>query len=161
MLQLLNSYEHNIFFKLDQSDQVGNRRSRCGSPLGLIKEVLGDKQRTALASIRSVQLQQLCKFKAEFGHCRMPQRYAANLKLGHWISTQLSKYRFVRKVGKQVPCHRSTFEYSLVLDSIGGQARLLWHPNIDLTVHDPIFVGSSLATLTIDLEYINASTDMP
>ena len=125
MLQLLNSYEHNIFFKLDQSDQVGNRRSRCGSPLGLIKEVLGDKQRTALASIRSVQLQQWCKFKAKFDHCRVPQRYAANPKLGKWVSWQHRNYKLYQE-GKPSPM---TAEHIRALDGIGfdwGRSKQDW-----------------------------------
>ena len=34
------------------------------------------------ASIWNVRFQQLCAFKAQFGHCLVPQQYTANPKLG-------------------------------------------------------------------------------
>jgi hypothetical protein len=72
--------------------------------------------KTALASIRSVQLQQLCKFKAEFGHCRAPQRYAANPKLGYWVDSaqQLQVFRKESQVPYQV-----TEEHIREVESVG------------------------------------------
>ena len=45
------------------------------------------------AFIWSVQYQQMCEFKAQFGHCLVPIKYSANPKLGRWVSTQRSDYR--------------------------------------------------------------------
>ena len=35
---------------------------------------------------------QLCEFKVQFGHCLVPIRYSANLKLGQWVARQRSRY---------------------------------------------------------------------
>jgi hypothetical protein len=51
------------------------------------------RSETDLASIWSVRSQQLREFKVQFGHCLVPSRYPANLKLGRWVSTQRSTYR--------------------------------------------------------------------
>jgi hypothetical protein len=53
--------------------------------------------KTDLASIWSVRIQQLCEFKAEFGHCLVPNQYSANPKLGRWVSKQRSSYRLQQK----------------------------------------------------------------
>jgi hypothetical protein len=50
----------------------------------------------------SVRFQQLCEYKAQFGHCLVPQQYAANPKLGTWVMTQRRKYR-LQKEGKPSP----------------------------------------------------------
>ena len=49
--------------------------------------------KTDLASIWSVRFQQLCEFKAQFGHCLVTQRYSTNPKLGWWVTIQCSEYR--------------------------------------------------------------------
>ena len=41
----------------------------------------------------SVRFQQLCEFKAHFGHCLVPTCYSANPQLGKWVSTQRSNYK--------------------------------------------------------------------
>jgi hypothetical protein len=45
------------------------------------------------ASIWCLQFQELREFTAQFGHCLVPQHYAANPKLGLWVNTQRSNYR--------------------------------------------------------------------
>ena len=45
----------------------------------------------------SVRFQQLCEFKEQFGHCLVPQQYAANPKLGWWVHTQRSHYRWYQE----------------------------------------------------------------
>jgi hypothetical protein len=80
------------------------------------------KSKTDLASIWSVRFQQMCEFKAQFGHCLVPYRYAANLKLGQWVSRQRSNYRLLQE-GKPSPM---TEEPIRELESVGfewGRAR--------------------------------------
>ena len=48
------------------------------------------------------RFEQLRKFRAQFGHCVVPIRYSANLKLGKWVSTQRSTYRLYKE-GKPSP----------------------------------------------------------
>ena len=36
---------------------------------------------------------QLCEYKAQFGNCIVPRKYAASPKLGQWLSKQRSTYR--------------------------------------------------------------------
>jgi hypothetical protein len=43
---------------------------------------------TDYASVWNVRFQQLCEFKAQFGHCLVLQQYAANPTLGKWVNTQ-------------------------------------------------------------------------
>jgi hypothetical protein len=50
--------------------------------------------KTGLTSIWSVRFQQMCEFKAQFGHCLVPQQYAANAKLGNWVKNQRRNYRW-------------------------------------------------------------------
>ena len=45
------------------------------------------------AFIWSLRFQQLCEFKVQFGHSVVPRQYAANPKLGKWVSIQRSNYR--------------------------------------------------------------------
>ena len=70
---------------------------------------------TELASIWSVQFQQLREFKVQFGHCLVPRRYAANPKLGWWVSNQHRNHRLYQE-GK--PRHM-TEERIRALDGIG------------------------------------------
>ena len=51
------------------------------------------------ASIWNERLEQLTEYKAEFGHCLVPQQYAVNPKLGGWVSTQRHNYK-LQKDGK-------------------------------------------------------------
>ena len=51
------------------------------------------------ASIWNERLEQLTEYKAEFGHCLVPQQYAVNPKLGGWVSTQRHNYK-LQKEGK-------------------------------------------------------------
>jgi hypothetical protein len=45
---------------------------------------------------------QLCEFKVQFGHCLVPQQYAANPKLGTWVSRQRTNFR-LQQEGKRSP----------------------------------------------------------
>jgi hypothetical protein len=63
----------------------------------------------------SVRFQQLREFKVQFGHCLVSQRYAANPKLGRWISKQRSNYRLYQD-GKPSPM---TGERIRELESVG------------------------------------------
>ena len=35
----------------------------------------------------------LCEYKVQFGHCFVPRKYAANPKLGRWVSRQRTRYK--------------------------------------------------------------------
>ena len=39
------------------------------------------------------QFRQLCEYKVQYGHCRVPVRYSTNPKLGNWVSTQRTTHR--------------------------------------------------------------------
>jgi hypothetical protein len=69
----------------------------------------------------SLRLRQMGEFKVEFGHCLVPLKYAANLKLGSWVSNQRSNYRLYQE-GK--PSHM-TMERIRELESAGFE----WEPN--------------------------------
>ena len=71
--------------------------------------------KTDLASIWSVQFQQLCDYKVQFGHCLVPEEYSASPKLGEWVSNQRRNYRFYYK-GKP---SAMTEEHIHELESIG------------------------------------------
>ena len=73
----------------------------------------------------SVRFQQLCEFKAQFGHCLVPQQYAANPKLGKWVHRQRHNYR-LHQEGKPSPI---TAECIRELESIGfdwGSSQTDW-----------------------------------
>jgi len=61
------------------------------------------------------QFEKLCEFKVQSGHCLVPQRYAANPKLGQWVSEQRKIYR-VHQEGKPSPM---TEERLRALESVG------------------------------------------
>ena len=63
----------------------------------------------------SARFQQLREYKAQFTNCLVPRQYAANPKLGTWLSTQRYKYKLYQE-GKPSPM---TAERSRALDSIG------------------------------------------
>jgi hypothetical protein len=58
--------------------------------------------KTVFASIWSVRFQKLCEFRVQFGHCLVPFKYDANLKLGKWVSRQRSNYKLYQE-GKPNP----------------------------------------------------------
>ena len=58
--------------------------------------------KTDWTPVWSTRFQQLCEFKVQFGHCRVPVKYAANPKLGVWVSKQRRNYRFYQE-GKSSP----------------------------------------------------------
>jgi hypothetical protein len=53
--------------------------------------------KTDLASIWSARFQQLREYKVQSGHCLVPQQYAANRKLGKWVSTQRAQYKLYQE----------------------------------------------------------------
>jgi hypothetical protein len=64
---------------------------------------------------RSARFQQLREYKIQFGHCLVPKQYAANRKLGAWVSTQRAQYKLYQE-GKPSPM---TEERIRELESIG------------------------------------------
>ena len=40
---------------------------------------------------------QLCEYKVQFGHCRVPNNFHKHPKLGKWVSTQRTNYRLYQK----------------------------------------------------------------
>ena len=61
------------------------------------------------------QFRQLCEYKVQFGHCVVPLKYSANLKLGQWVSTQRTRYR----KNREEKSTSMTAEHIRALDGIG------------------------------------------
>ena len=59
---------------------------------------------------------------SKFGHCLVPRRYSAKPKLGQWVSTQRTTYRWYHE-GKPSPM---TAELIRELESIGFE----WEINV-------------------------------
>ena len=57
--------------------------------------------------------QQLCEFKVQFGHCRVPNRYSIHPKLGWWVSSQRTRYM------KNTEEKSMSAEHIRALDGIG------------------------------------------
>ena len=68
-----------------------------------------------------LRFRQLREFKVQFGHCLVPTKYAANKKLGKWVSTQRTNYKLYRE-GKP---SAMTAERIRELESAGFE----WKPN--------------------------------
>ena len=61
------------------------------------------------------RFRELCEYKVQFGHCRVPQLYSVNRKLGNWVADQRFRY-------KKNTVEKSTFmtaEHTRALDGIG------------------------------------------
>ena len=65
-------------------------------------------------------LAQLYEYKVQFGNCLVPQKYAANLKLGKWVSKQRREYRLYQE---EKPSSM-TEDRIRELDSVG----FVWEP---------------------------------
>ena len=74
-----------------------------------------ESDRNELTSMWGERFEQLREFKVQFGHCLVPRRYAANIKLGQWVATQRSNYRFYQE-GKP---HLMTTERIRALQHVG------------------------------------------
>ena len=61
------------------------------------------------------RIAQLREFKEQFGHCLVPNKYPSNLKLGLWVATQRTTYKYYQQ-GK--PCSM-TAERIRELESVG------------------------------------------
>jgi hypothetical protein len=72
-----------------------------------------------LASIWKVRFQELCEFKAQFGHCVVMKSYSANPRLGTWVATQHNQYS--RKTQNKSNC--MTDERIRELDGISFEWR--------------------------------------
>jgi hypothetical protein len=64
---------------------------------------------------------QLCEYKVQFGHCRVPFKYSTNPKLGRWVWNQRSNFK-LHQEGKPSPI---TAERIRELESVGFK----WAPN--------------------------------
>ena len=71
--------------------------------------------KTELTSMWNVRLEQLCEFKAQFGHYLVPKQYSVNPKLGMWVSKQRRNYKLYQE-GKPSPM---TAERIRELESVG------------------------------------------
>ena len=95
-------------------NQEGNPSSMTAERIRAL-DVVGFDWGTSKTDSWTVRFQQLCEFKAHFGHCLVSRQYAANPKLGQWVSTQRRFYR-LHQEGK--PSH-ITAERIRELESIG------------------------------------------
>jgi hypothetical protein len=69
----------------------------------------------ANAAVWNECFEQLLEFKAQFGHCLVPQQYSANSKLGRWVANQRYTYKLYQE---GTPC-RMTAERVRKLESVG------------------------------------------
>ena len=84
-------------------------------------EVLGiDKFKDIRDQKWDARLEQLKEFRDEHGHCRVPQNYAPNPKLGNWVKT--IRYQYTRAQNKVEPNYRLTDERMEQLREIGFEA---------------------------------------
>ena len=60
-------------------------------------ESIGFEWGTPSAVSWNERFEQLRKFRAQFGHCLVPNRYSADPKLGRWVSTQRSNYKLYQE----------------------------------------------------------------
>ena len=67
------------------------------------------------------RLQQLKKFKAQYGHCNVPADYESNKSLGQWVSNQRQKYKLLLQGSKSA----LTEERVEKLESLGFEWRIL------------------------------------
>jgi hypothetical protein len=96
-------------------------------------------------AIRSVRFQQLCEFKVQFGHYLVPQKYAANPKLGKWVSKQRTLYQWYQE-GKSSPM---TEEYIRELESIGfdwGTTKTDWSVRFQQLIEYKVQFGHCLVS---------------
>ena len=85
-------------YKLQQEGKpspMTEERSRELESIGFDWEGTNDPVWNAL-------LEQLTEYKAQFGNCRVPCKYAANPTLGHWVKKQRHNYK-LQKDGKPSP----------------------------------------------------------
>ena len=90
--------------------------------------IRGRTSKIELAAMWRGRFQQLCEFKAQFGHCLVPFKYSANLALGYWVSKQRSNYRLHRE-GKRSPMtmerirelERIEFKWKRTATPFGGE----------------------------------------
>ena len=61
------------------------------------------------------RFRELCEYKVQFGHCRVPQLYSVNRKLGYWVADQ--RYRYKKNTGEKSTV--LTAEHTRALDGIG------------------------------------------
>ena len=91
---------------------VAKQRARCrlyqeGKPSPMTAERIREFESVGFdwetyRDLWSKRFEQLSEFKVQFGHCLVPHKYSANPKLGVWVSTQRSNYRFYME-GKPSP----------------------------------------------------------
>ena len=82
-------------------DQEGNPSSMPAERIRALNAV-GFDWGTSKTDYWSLRFHQLCEFKAQFSHCRVPCGYPANPKLGKWVNTQRRCYRLYQE-GKPSP----------------------------------------------------------
>ena len=62
------------------------------------KKVKTDKDTSTQSNIGfDVRFNQLLRFKEEFGHCNVPQRYAGKSSLGQWCGKIRTTYKNIQK----------------------------------------------------------------
>jgi hypothetical protein len=74
---------------------------------------------TSKNAIWNVRLEQLCEFKAQFGHYLVPKQYSAKPELGRWVSRQRNNYKLYQE-GKSGPM---TAERIQKLESVGFELK--------------------------------------
>jgi hypothetical protein len=114
--QWVSTQRHN--FKLFQE---GKSSRMTAERIQELERVGFEWETTTGMGFWSLQFRQLCEFKVQFGHCRVPQQYSANPKLRQWVSTQRHNFKLFQE-GKS---SRITAGRIRELESVGFE----WEPN--------------------------------
>lgn len=67
-------------------------RRRSFSPITFGSDNLAGDQNERADSIWDIRYKELAAFKLKYGHCNVPQKYAANKSLGIWVNKQRMEY---------------------------------------------------------------------
>ena len=113
--------------------------------------------KTDLASIWSMRFQQLCEFKAKFGHYLVPEQYAANFELGRWFRNQRSYYKLYRE-GKPSSITAEQFRkmesIQLVIELVVGYQR----SGVTIDVSAMKSTNTTDCNSFTDLSHVSSST---
>lgn len=67
------------------------------------------------------KFEQLKEYKEQHGDCLIPTKYAKDLALGRWVSTQREQYRLWKKGN---PKSKMTYQRAMKLEEVGFVWRL-------------------------------------
>jgi hypothetical protein len=78
----------------EQNRRDDGSASKYSEKLSTSRSPSKESGRQSKVSAWEVRLSELADYRRIHGHCNVPQRYSENTKLGSWVGTQRSQYRF-------------------------------------------------------------------